>query len=634
MNPTEKYYDEYFKIIGKEGCKMSIFDFYVVVRRVTHNFKKEINRILEYKDSDSARLFYISGIKLKFKEFVPPDNNIGGYFLNYKKLCDYWCKKYDCENKPQIFQTFSSKLTPVFVTNPVDFKDKLADFSKAKIIRENFLDFLRFGAMKEIYEILDLYEETIRVTFPVQFSPKIEGPTYYTDKTLSFIQIQFEAQINENSLTGFHIIHSNYPFLDWDIARNEIKSYLKDKDNASISKLKDLSKHNIEMYISTIQNFTGDELGVKVFNVNTQKDQYIKRENYEHRYKLREHEIKYVLADNFDYQPLQLDEKEYRFENFHFFVYCKEVYNFIEENFIQVSQQLTPVNNSEINQINNMQFLEDKDYLNILLMGYKNNETFLSEHIYRESLNAKNKNIGPNEFFSRCYNIIDMLNHLVDIAFTDRKNEIISIYNRAKNKKIVFPDDYPDITYDKRCLDYMKDCEEELKVLDHTQFSANIRTILKTEFNKFISFQEIQSFKEAIDQAFILYQNNNQISNNAIVNSDEKINHNPVIQINENESEINTINDNWTVSVFALFLYFLKEGGYIENISLKFLQPLCDKYKYSKGTLNLNNTICAIKKNTEKDPVTKPNMLNVIKLLEGHRRSEKIATKVLSEWLP
>ena len=525
LNPADKYYNEFFKIIDN-SANMSIFDFKTTLNHTTQKFKTEIITNLENKDTERLALSYIERIKIKFLELVP-NNNVIGHYLKYKKSCDYWCKKNNCTNSPQLFQTYSSKLSPLFETVPGDLDD-LTDFPNAKNIYFDFFCFIRFDSIKNIYDFL-LKQEGIVKPLPLQSTTKIVGPTYFTDKTLTFINEQFKSQINENSLTRYHIIHVNFPFLDFDIARNEIKSYLQSADNSTLSKISKLSKENSDMYFSTLQHFNGNEKGIKAFNIITQEDDYIKYENQIQRYKLRDISIKHVLDKNFDLYPLQPDEISHCIDNYKLAEYCLNVLNFIEENNYKLNSSIInhPPNNESVLNHNIKAFIMyDKDYLNLLIDGYKNNKDFFANHIYRESLIAKEKYIEPEEFFSRCSNMIDKLYQLADKAFSDRKNEIISISNRAKNLTISNNND-SDISFEERCETIIYDCNEELKFLDRSQFSANVRSILKGEFNYHISYDEIISYKNAIDEAVEIYKSKNKETT--------KVNEFP---INENPNEI------------------------------------------------------------------------------------------------
>ena len=84
-------------------------------------------------------------------------------------------------------------------------------------------------------------------------------------------------------------------------------------------------------------------------------------------------------------------------------------------------------------------------------------------------------------------------------------------------------------------------------------------------------------------------------------------------------------NEKLTTPVFALFLYFLKEGEYETKITKKYLPSLCKKYNYDKKIDNLNNTIIEILKKSAKDPINELNLSQVIKLLDKYPKSKAMA---------
>jgi hypothetical protein len=708
MNPTEIYYNQYFNIIAKEGYYISIYDFHTTINHATQNLKTEIIANLENKDSDTARLFYIKRIKNKFNEFIPSDNNIDNYFFNYKKLCDSWCKEYECNNNPQLFQNYNSELSGIFEAKPNDINNHLFFDSNDKNIRNDFFDFIRFGAMKEIFDNLCLHENFINkpalsqlfsndscqieffnkidsvyyflhtispsifyinlsdilnrfkkeifdnldkkekdsskiiyidkiknnfqkysskehnidnvydyhcsrannwcaffnseIIFPEimllgdtvlndilksnpsdsdkvsdlilppensfnynisnaeydfykiisdfnsciifysiksindflnELQEKIYPPiinnvthnieylhsnylSYNTEKTLKFINIQFKSQISENSLTRSHFIHANYLFLNFDNSRNEIIACNKDNNTATLNVLYTLANENIELYNSTIKHFTGDELGFKALNFLKNEMENIKYNNLEQLYKLRGDEIIYVSGNNFDSSPLQADETEYRFFNEDLYEYSYKILNFINKIHLEIFNQKK--HDTMFEEKIESYFLSDMYYSRMLYDSFKKDHNLLTTYIEVEAKKANVNFIEPEIFFKRCHETIIKFFNLVKIKINDRKSEINFRMQRALNKETFLPHDDSDLTIEQKFEKEIAYCKNELEVIDIVKFSADIRGMTKREFDSHLKYNEIQFIKNAIDEAYRIFINNNSKSDNTFNN--------------------------------------------------------------------------------------------------------------------
>lgn len=510
-NPADKYFNYFFKNIDNTS-NLSIYDFHTVINQATQNFKTEIITNLEKKDSDTSKLFYLERIKNKFRELVPEINEIRIYPLKYKKSCDYWCRIYDCKNSPQLFQTFSSRLSPLFETVPVDIEN-LTDFPKARKIYFDFFYFIRFSSIKEVYEYL-LKQENIIKPPPVLIQPKIEGPMYHTEKTLKFINIQFKSQISENSLTRLHIIHSNFSFLNFDIARNEIIAYNKDNNTASLNVLYTLAKENIEKYNSTIIHFTGDELGIKAYNIQSEKEEFIKHNSLEQRYILRDDKIYYSSVDSLTFSQLLPDETEYHFFNDDLYEYSYKILNFINETHTEIFNQKK--HDTMTDEKVESDFLSDMYYSRMLYDSFKKDHNLLKTYIEVEAKKVNDKYVEPVLFFKRCNETIIKFFNLVNIKINDRKNEINFRLQRALNKETFLPHDDSDLTIEQKFEKEIAYCKNELEMIDIVKFSADIRGLTKREFDSHLKYNEIQFIKDAIDEAFKIYESKNIITTKVI----------------------------------------------------------------------------------------------------------------------
>ncbi|MFZ4401956.1 MAG: hypothetical protein ACOYO1_18145 [Bacteroidales bacterium] len=157
---NDKFFKEYFNIIDNTA-NMSIYNFHSALNHSTQNFKTEIITYLATKVSDISKLFYIERIKNKFKEFIPNNSSIDFIYLLSEKECSNLCKESDFRLSTQLFQTYSSPFNLNFDTEPIDFEEVFEDYYDQLKIRANFIDYIRFGSMKIIYEYITLHEKII-----------------------------------------------------------------------------------------------------------------------------------------------------------------------------------------------------------------------------------------------------------------------------------------------------------------------------------------------------------------------------------------------------------------------------------------------------------------------------------------
>ena len=220
------------------------------------------------------------------------------------------------------------------------------------------------------------------------------------------------------------------------------------------------------------------------------------------------------------------------------------------------------------------------------------NIKFIKYDIIRRYKKERNNDICKEEFFGRCNDVItDMLREFEERieSVTSRNIDISEI-----NVSIFFGDEGGPNLF--------------CGTFKHSQIMLIKKAIYEAE--KQVDIDEDERQKKIIE---------------------------PKDQIVENKSEPKQIN-NWTTPVFALFLYFLKEGGYKERITKKYLTELSEEFNYSKDIEILNNSIIAINKCSEKDPFDEINLLNIITLFTKdyicYPKSKSLALRALTDYQP
>ncbi|MCX6231032.1 MAG: hypothetical protein NTZ33_05765 [Bacteroidetes bacterium] len=205
----------------------------------------------------------------------------------------------------------------------------------------------------------------------------------------------------------------------------------------------------------------------------------------------------------------------------------------------------------------------------------------------------------------------------------------------AKNKRLKFNDNDAELTYIQRCKKRANEIDNEIKLLikkgDYTEFPfKNIVIKFGLIYGK-LYYDDILAIEKAINEAekLIIIEEAEELKDKEETQNQERNNK----LASENES-----NSKWTTPVFALFLYFLKNGGYKKSITKKYLEELCKEFSYSKDIENLNNTIITIKKGNEKDPFNEINLLYIITLFAkdyiNYPKSKSLAINALTDYQP
>ncbi|MEI8202422.1 MAG: hypothetical protein WCH34_05385 [Bacteroidota bacterium] len=168
---------------------------------------------------------------------------------------------------------------------------------------------------------------------------------------------------------------------------------------------------------------------------------------------------------------------------------------------------------------------------------------------------------------------------------------------------------------------HLKEKEIPYKYLPEFKKDENGKTIIIKDSNKIIDTEKLLFPYEF----FSCYQF--EIKLKKLIKESSSIN------ANQKELSINQPKqDNWTCPVFALFLYFLKEGNYEKNITKKYLQELSKKYGYTGSDKSLNNEIISIKKEANYNQKTDSNLLKVIEQLSIYPKSKEKATNAVNEF--
>lgn len=153
---------------------------------------------------------------------------------------------------------------------------------------------------------------------------------------------------------------------------------------------------------------------------------------------------------------------------------------------------------------------------------------------------------------------------------------------------------------------YIEELKKTIESIDKT------RELLKSKISSF--FIDLSSSNISINNINELFNKLQDISSTIVNNSTNSSGHhnNQVSKSFDKNSEI-------SAKVFALFLYFLMDSKcekYTRNV--EDIRLLCEKYNYTKGHINIRQHLYNYNKKSKKNPLTKPNLISVIKLLKEY----------------
>lgn len=104
------------------------------------------------------------------------------------------------------------------------------------------------------------------------------------------------------------------------------------------------------------------------------------------------------------------------------------------------------------------------DFLDLVLKGYtnKNNREFLDKYFYREFKKAEKEHyFEPEEFFKGCFDIVESFKEELQNKVWERKQELLMMLERARNKTIKYADLQGKTIVEKR-KETIEYCENEL----------------------------------------------------------------------------------------------------------------------------------------------------------------------------
>lgn len=248
------------------------------------------------------------------------------------------------------------------------------------------------------------------------------------------------------------------------------------------------------------------------------------------------------------------------------------------------------------------------DYLDIVLSGL-NNPEYLDRYFFRKFKKAEKEFFEAEEFFGRCLEVVDSFDKEIIFRYKDRKNELSSMLNLAKNGTLRHNDNTK--TDDEQNKETIEWCESELLSLNKYNFPISLYALSNGKYTGNLSYNEVVSLKKAI------------LAGGVLASKEKADKASKQIQAKEQ------VKPKMTAPLLALCLYFLKESNYIRGT----LEQMTDK---TKELLDVSDfAFTTIKREYyqigkgEKDPLNTDNLLNALGWLQNFPEATKKAKAIL-----
>jgi len=140
------------------------------------------------------------------------------------------------------------------------------------------------------------------------------------------------------------------------------------------------------------------------------------------------------------------------------------------------------------------------NYTDIILNGYANTNTrnHLDKYFYRQFKQAESGFFEATEFFEGCLTAVQIFENDIQQQIHERKKELHLMLSQAKSRTINFNEDHPELTYENRCLDLIKYCENELSYVSENNYYVTLIRYLGGKYRGHLSYSDLQEIKTAI----------------------------------------------------------------------------------------------------------------------------------------
>ena len=142
-------------------------------------------------------------------------------------------------------------------------------------------------------------------------------------------------------------------------------------------------------------------------------------------------------------------------------------------------------------------------YLKLILHGYANeNPKDLTPYLIEQQKRAeKERHVKADEFFERCYDVINFFEKNLDEQLYKRKNELYLMRGRAENRTAKFGNENNGLTYDEQREQLIKYCDTELNNISRDNYSVHLFSLTNGAFIGHLWTGNINYIKQCIDEA-------------------------------------------------------------------------------------------------------------------------------------
>ncbi|MCY2686771.1 hypothetical protein [Salinimicrobium sp. TH3] len=140
------------------------------------------------------------------------------------------------------------------------------------------------------------------------------------------------------------------------------------------------------------------------------------------------------------------------------------------------------------------------NFLNVVLHGYANERKYFLDYLLREQKKAEAEHYQAEEFFSKCFDVVEGFKKELDRQLNERKRELYLMLSEAKNETINYGQE-SELSYKDRCKETKEYCEKELKDISRHNFTVLLHHYTNTSFTGHLHYDQVLEIETKISKA-------------------------------------------------------------------------------------------------------------------------------------
>ena len=140
------------------------------------------------------------------------------------------------------------------------------------------------------------------------------------------------------------------------------------------------------------------------------------------------------------------------------------------------------------------------NFLHVVLNGYINERKYFLDYLLREQKKAEAEHYQAEEFFSKCFDVVEGFKQDLDRQLNERKRELYLMLGEAKNETINYGQE-SELSYKERCKETKEYCQKELKEISRHNFTVLLHSYTKTAFTGHLHYDHVLEIETKIASA-------------------------------------------------------------------------------------------------------------------------------------